>query len=60
MLYFSKYADDNAEALRKAFVNHEGKKELLIKTYNTTEYEWDEFYEKIIVAVKENTVPGVT
>lgn len=26
MLFFSKYVDENAEALRKAFVNHEGKK----------------------------------
>jgi hypothetical protein len=26
MLYFTKYVDDNAEQLRKAFVNHAGKK----------------------------------
>jgi hypothetical protein len=25
MLYFSKYVDNNAEELRKAFVNHYGK-----------------------------------
>ena len=38
MLFFSKYADDNAEALRKAFVNHEGKKQLVIETSTNSKY----------------------
>ncbi len=41
MLYFSKYVNDNAEKLRSAFVNHEGKKELVIQTSSASEYEWD-------------------
>jgi hypothetical protein len=45
MLYFSKYVDNNAERLRNAFVSHEGKKELVIKTRREkSEYEWNEFF----------------
>jgi len=29
-LYFSKYVDTNAESLRRAFVNHEGKMKLIV------------------------------
>jgi len=31
-LYFSKYVDNNAEKLRKAFVNHEGKIPIVVIT----------------------------
>ena len=34
MLYFSKYVNDNAEQLRKAFVSHEGKQKLVVITDN--------------------------
>lgn len=61
MLFFSKYVDRHAEKLRQAFVSHEGKKELVIETTSeTSEHEWGEFFEKVIVAIKENTVKGVT
>ena len=30
MLWFTKYVDDNAEELRRAFVSHQGKKKLSI------------------------------
>lgn len=32
MHWFSKYVDKNAEQLRHAFVQHEGKKELIVYT----------------------------
>jgi hypothetical protein len=34
MIYFSKYVTDNAEQLRAAFVQHEGKKKLTVTTWN--------------------------
>ena len=39
MLWFTKYVDDNAEELRFAFVMHEGKKELVVKTDKNL-YDW--------------------
>jgi len=42
MLWLSKYIDDNAEQLRLAFVNHQGKKELVVETANEKEEtEWN-------------------
>lgn len=32
MLWFTKYVDDNAEELRRAFVSHQGKKKLTVNT----------------------------
>jgi hypothetical protein len=34
MLHFSKYVNENAEQLRKAFVSHEGKQKLTVETSN--------------------------
>ena len=35
MLYFSKYVNDNAKQLRKAFVSHQGKKKLTVRVDGT-------------------------
>ncbi len=66
MFYFSKYVNDNAEALRDRFVAHQGKKELIITDREPSsaeeaiamEYEWDFFFQQIIRAIDENTTPG--
>lgn len=60
MIYFKEYVNTNAEKLRTKFVSHEGKKELTVITENETdESQWDEFFVKIIEAIKENTSEGV-
>ncbi len=60
LFQFSKYINDNAEKLRNKFVNFEGKKELIITTENDLkESEWEEFFELMIKAIKENTKDGI-
>lgn len=60
MLYFKEYVNSNAEKLRTKFVSHEGKKELTVITENETdESQWDEFFAKIIEAIKYNTTESV-
>jgi len=60
MIYFKEYVNKNAEQLRTKFVAHEGKKDLTIITKNETEEsQWDEFFVKIIEAIKINTSEGV-
>ena len=65
-LYFSKYVDKNAETLRSKFVNHDGKKKLVVKEYANSveqslemEKQWDYFYEQIHEQIKSNTKEGV-
>ena len=61
-LYFSKYVDSNAEALRTKFVKHEGKKKLVIvdsDTENDCLKKWDHFFPQIIAQIKEHTLPNV-
>ena len=60
MLWFTKYVDNNAEELRRAFVSHQGKKKLTVNTISMDESDWSEFFEGIIVAIKKNTNQGVT
>jgi hypothetical protein len=60
MLYFSKYVDKNAKQLRQAFVHHEGKMKLEIKTENANDGDWEEFFDKVIKVIRETTVKGVT
>jgi hypothetical protein len=60
MLFFSKYANDNAEQLREAFVHHEGKMNLVVHTLVEDESDWDDFFEGIIRAIRDKTVKGVT
>lgn len=60
MLYFTKYVNDNAEELRRAFVSHQGKKELIIYTRSSDEREWQEFYENVILEIRKNTHKGIT
>ena len=60
MLYFKEYVNDNAEKLREKFVSHQGKKELTVTTADEIkESEWNEFFAKIIEAIKINTSEGV-
>lgn len=42
MLFFSNYVNDHAEELRKAFVKHEGKLELVVGTKEGEE-DWEDF-----------------
>jgi len=61
MLYFSKYVTDNAEQLRDAFVNHSGKKKLVVITeHEEEETQWDEFFTLMIKEIKKSTTKGVT
>jgi hypothetical protein len=55
MIYFKEYVNDNAEALRNKFVSHQGKKKLTVITQEKDESKWDEFFEKIIIEIKNNT-----
>jgi hypothetical protein len=60
VLYFKEYVNTNAEKLRTKFVSHEGKKELTVTAgKETNESQWDDFFAKIIEAIKENTSEGV-
>lgn len=66
-IYFSKYVNKNAEALRSKFVFHEGLKNLSIVEQADTveeaiamEKKWDYFFEQIICHIKQNTTEGVT
>ncbi len=43
-LFFSQYVNENAEAVRKVFVDHEGKEKIVL-TYNSAELHWDVFME---------------
>jgi hypothetical protein len=61
MLYFSKYVNEHSEELRHAFVSHEGKKKLVVTTWNElSETQWDEFFTLMIEEIKKNTTKGVT
>lgn len=60
MIYFSKYVENHSEELRKAFVKHENKMELIIETFKSGDDNWKEFFEKLIVTIKEKTCEGVT
>ena len=66
MLYFSEYINNNSEKLRDKFVNHTGKKNLIIKEFAGSveeslllEKKWDYFFTEIIKKIKENTKEGV-
>lgn len=55
-LHFSKYVNKNAEQLRDVFVDHEGKKQLRVTTWNdTSESQWDEFFMLIKTAIANST-----
>jgi hypothetical protein len=36
MLFFSKYVNEHSEELRYVFVSHQGKKKLVVTTWNET------------------------
>lgn len=55
-LEFSKYITKYSEEMRNLFVDHQGKKELTITTWNErSETEWDEFFSLIGDAISDNT-----
>jgi hypothetical protein len=54
-LQFTKYVDKNSEKMRNMFVSHNGKKNLTIVTSEKSEYQWDEFFNKILIEIKKNT-----
>jgi hypothetical protein len=56
--YFSTYVDNNAEKLRYKFVNHDGKKKLVVKD-TLDEKEWQPFFSVIIQQIRENTKEGI-
>lgn len=59
-LQFSKYINANSEKLRDQFVSHDGKKKLTVVTRNEVlESEWNEFFNLMVEAIKENTVDGI-
>jgi hypothetical protein len=58
MLWFTKYVDDNSNQLRKAFVTHEGMKELTVLTDKNLK-DWVPFMNKMIEEIKKNTVENV-
>jgi len=62
MFFFSKYVNDNAEALRSKFVDHDGQKKLIIIEHAASveesllmEKNWDFFFQEIIKKINENT-----
>lgn len=60
ILQLSKYINDHAEELRSVFVQHDGKKKLVVTTTGEKdERQWDEFFNKMIAAIKTETKPGV-
>ena len=63
MLYFSKYVNENAKQLRNAFVSHKGKKILKVTIEGNNPYcqkNWEEFLDKMIDEIKDNTAGKVT
>lgn len=59
-LHFSKYVNDNAEALRRKLVSHEGKKNLTVTTWNEgSESQWEEFLSLIKIEIEKNTKGNV-
>lgn len=59
-LKFSKYINDNSEALREKFVSHTGKKALSVTTSNQLkESEWDEFFNLVLESIRDNTKEGI-
>lgn len=60
-LQFTKYVNKNSEAMRKFFVQHEGKKKLTVITSNETdESKWEEFFELMLITIKNNTSEKLT
>ena len=57
-IHLSRYVNDNAESLRKHFVNHDGKKQLTVPTVSA-ESEWNEFFTLMIEQIKLNTTNSV-
>ena len=54
-LNFTKYVNDNAEELRKLFVNHVGKKKLVVvEEIGHDEHDWDDFFAKMFQQIKLN------
>jgi hypothetical protein len=60
MIQFAQHVNDNAEKLRTMFVDHEGKKQLTVTTWNeTSESEWTEFCTLMLEAVRKSTKAGI-
>ena len=57
---FSKYVNNNSEKMRDLCVSHNNKKKLTIVTKNEeSESEWNEFFELMIPAIRNNTKEGL-
>jgi hypothetical protein len=55
ILNFTKYVNDNAEKLRKVFVDHEGKKKLTItEPIGKDENDWTDFFDQMTDKIKAN------
>ena len=54
-LQFTKLINKDPEAVRSLFVDHEGKKKLVVNTGDDNEYQWDNFFEQIIEQIRKNT-----
>lgn len=58
-LWFTKFVGDHAEVLRPRFVDHEGKKKLVIVVGEEEPDRWGCFFERIPAAIQAYTKPGV-
>ncbi|CAF0891196.1 unnamed protein product [Didymodactylos carnosus] len=55
LIYFSKYVNDNAEQLRSLFVDHQGKKKLIVtEPMGKREEDWTDFFEMMKEKISEN------
>ena len=60
-LNFTNYVNKNAEALRKQFVSHDGKKKLSVTdNHYEGQARWDDFFGQMREAIKQNTVGDIT
>lgn len=51
----SKYVNDNAEAVRKLFVDHDGKKKLtVVEPIGKEETDWDDFFKQMTSLIGQN------
>jgi len=62
MLFFSKYVNNNAETLRKKFVDNDGQMNLVVTELASSveesllmEKNWDIFFKEIVVQINKNT-----
>lgn len=61
---FGRYVNENAEAMRPLFVNHEGKVDLVVQSkqdiLHDKDYQWDELFNQFSTEIAKNTKGDVT